>query len=896
MSLLRTRPVIRAKIYQLTEHLGALQETDYRTWGHIATKLERHCENSNSRESAFNAAFQLALCYSIGFGVPRNEQKLNFWLQKSQRPREDLETEKRMLKPRAIKSHQVRSWFNEGFGAQLNHVHEYQKLGSLEASRIDYQNIIRDWEEELGQGHFMVLFQKEVLSQILEVEGRYLETETLLFQIWREIEKDRSVMLSLGWGYLIHIRIARILRMQRKLDAAEFWATAALKDCEQGSEEAHQLVSLTLLGGILCDRLKYERAEKVLLQATKGLQRTFGERHHMTTAALSSLADVYIHMGNQEKFLEISGRIFELAKQTTERRSREMIGLLSNRTFELMAQNQYLEAKRLGEEALELSEEVFGIDNQRDVTMIILGNLGFILRKLGESTNSENLLRRAMKGNTTLFSKDHPKTLVNMTQLAELFKDQQRFEDAEQMYHCIVKGHERSRGEDDPRTLEAIGELCFVIQKQGKSEEAERLCTRALEVNEKRLGPNAKHIISLRWTLGQIHNEQWNYQLAEAIYQQCYDAAKSVFEPDDKQLASYAKDLAGVKHRVALQSKAIELGIWPSKPHGENNDELVVKLKSADTAAQDLQDSGDDAKAEDILLAILLVRGNIHGLIPPHPDVLKSFRDVAVLYTRVHKYASAHKFYHLALGTAIHLLGERHPESLAILHSIAYTFQLFGKYQEADQYYKRALDGYIHTVGLEDNMAMKTFNSHIILLSHTRRKNWDEVEQRAIQNLRIRERLFKEDSEEALESINTLTNVLSARGQHDRAEELNRKALDMSTRKLGAYHPITLRAAGNQVTNLLLRAEYVAAEVLNTQILSDTEKVFGEYAPETLERLSVMGMLQYRLRRFEDAERTYVKLVASTKWSLSAGDPMSNLRFRILQQIHERVADPWSFQ
>jgi hypothetical protein len=38
-----------------------------------------------------NAAYQLAFCYKVGFGAPSNKEQSRYWLQKAERPAEDLE-------------------------------------------------------------------------------------------------------------------------------------------------------------------------------------------------------------------------------------------------------------------------------------------------------------------------------------------------------------------------------------------------------------------------------------------------------------------------------------------------------------------------------------------------------------------------------------------------------------------------------------------------------------------------------------------------------------------------------------------------------------------------------------------------------------------------------------
>jgi hypothetical protein len=75
---------------------------DYRVRSKIVACLKTRASDSARRRScdtrSRNAAFQLALCYKVGFGVRIDETESRIWLEHSLRQQDDLEYEFELLK------------------------------------------------------------------------------------------------------------------------------------------------------------------------------------------------------------------------------------------------------------------------------------------------------------------------------------------------------------------------------------------------------------------------------------------------------------------------------------------------------------------------------------------------------------------------------------------------------------------------------------------------------------------------------------------------------------------------------------------------------------------------------------------------------------------------------
>jgi hypothetical protein len=113
---------------------------DYRVRIQIRDELEKKYIRNQNQPSAAHIAFQLAFCYQIGFGVKSDDNASSIWLEKSNKQSEDLEVEKKTVRPAGWKS----KWMLE-LGERLvkaNVIHEYRTWGldKLEEARTEYES------------------------------------------------------------------------------------------------------------------------------------------------------------------------------------------------------------------------------------------------------------------------------------------------------------------------------------------------------------------------------------------------------------------------------------------------------------------------------------------------------------------------------------------------------------------------------------------------------------------------------------------------------------------------------------------------------------------------------------------------------------------------------------
>jgi tetratricopeptide (TPR) repeat protein len=85
---------------------------------------------------------------------------------------------------------------------------------------------------------------------------------------------------------------------------------------------------------------------------------------------------------------------------------------------------------------------------------------------------------------------NHPGFATDLNNLAELYRTEGRYSEAEPLYKRALTIGEKTLGPDDPDVATWLNNLALLYDHQGKYSEAEPLYRRALAIDEKALGPD----------------------------------------------------------------------------------------------------------------------------------------------------------------------------------------------------------------------------------------------------------------------------------------------------------------------------------------------------------------------------------------------------------------------
>src|SRR5262245_20101403 len=139
-------------------------------------------------------------------------------------------------------------------------------------------------------------------------------------------------------------------------------------------------------------------------------------------------------------------------------------------------------------------------------------------------------------------------TTINVvTNLAELYAAEGRFDESESLYVKALDSARRALGEDHRRTIYAGTGLASLYADEGKDGQAEKLFSTALAASARTLG--AEHPLTLDSTAGlaRVYRERGKCAESESLYVKVVDARRRVQGAEHPATLSTVSDLAEVR-------------------------------------------------------------------------------------------------------------------------------------------------------------------------------------------------------------------------------------------------------------------------------------------------------------------------------------------------------------
>ncbi|KAJ5898084.1 hypothetical protein N7504_008372 [Penicillium tannophilum] len=303
----------------------------------------------------------------------------------------------------------------------------------------------------------------------------------------------------------------------------------------------------------------------------------------------------------------------------------------------------------------------------------VLG-LGDLYSDQGKLKEAEEMYQRALAGYEENLGPDHTATLNTMNSLGILYKHQGNLKGAEEIYQRALAGKEKTLGLYHTSTLNTVNNLGILYKNQGKLNEAEKMYLRDLAGCEKTLGPDHTSTLDTVNNLGNLYKSLGNLKRAEELYQRA--------------LAGYEKAL-GPDHTSTLNTM-------------NNLGNLYF-------------DQGQLEDAEEIYQRALA--GYEKALGPDHESTLDTMSNLGIFYKHQGNLKQAEELYQRALAGYEKALGPDHISSLDTMNNLGNLYSDQGKLEDAEKIYQRALAGYEETLGLDHTSTLETMNNLGILYS-----------------------------------------------------------------------------------------------------------------------------------------------------------------------------------
>jgi tetratricopeptide (TPR) repeat protein/tRNA A-37 threonylcarbamoyl transferase component Bud32 len=241
-----------------------------------------------------------------------------------------------------------------------------------------------------------------------------------------------------------------------------------------------------------------------------------------------------------------------------------------------------------------------------------------------------------------------------------------------------------------------------------------------------------------------------------------------------------------------------------------------------------------DAEVEKLLTRALDLRR--HSLGENDPDTLTSMNNLALLWLRQRKFQQAQGLFSKALSIEERTLSEENPITLMTMNDLATTY--------VDQVGLRGVQR--DCVPSVSTMA----NSYAVPTEH------EKAERLLTRVMELRKRVLGEEHPDTKNTMHELAELYSSERKYAQAEELFISRLEVQRRTAGETSHFTLGSMEDLADFYYWHCKSEQAEPIYLKMLELQRQTFGHEFPPTIRRLADM---YYEKRRYAEAEPLYIK-------------------------------------
>ncbi|KAL3432938.1 hypothetical protein BDV09DRAFT_172988 [Aspergillus tetrazonus] len=343
---------------------------------------------------------------------------------------------------------------------------------------------------------------------------------------------------SISMHRLVSLAIRNWLKMRNKLSAYVLWAADRFEEIfpdpdhinrqlwrqclphvlhllneaafKEAQSKGRYLLLVDDIMGCLWKENRHREAEPLARDLMTYYQKEYGDSDRRTLSCMNDLVYCYLH---QDKISQAE----EVALQATSI-CRETLGLADTTTATSMSflvqvyvhQGRYKEAEKLQLEVLSTSGDV-------ENSLRGISNLASIYSDLGRVEEAAKLRQKVLKLETESLGVDHPDTIATMHNLAQTYESQGRLAEAEELAVQVLKTNKRVLGLKHPSTARSMATLAVVYRGQRRLEEAEELLIEAVDISQQVLGTEHTYTVTMTSELATTYYLQERWSEAEEL-------------------------------------------------------------------------------------------------------------------------------------------------------------------------------------------------------------------------------------------------------------------------------------------------------------------------------------------------------------------------------------------
>jgi tetratricopeptide (TPR) repeat protein len=326
----------------------------------------------------------------------------------------------------------------------------------------------------------------------------------------------------------------------------------------------------------------------------------------------------------------------------------------------------------------------------------LLNQTGMYLMQRGRYAEAEPVLHRTRVMCEQVLGPDHPLTASSLGNLAALYQEQGKYDQAEACAQQALTLLEQVLEENAAVPTDGafflatcLTNLATLYGEQRKYAQAERLFVRACAIWLHTFGSVHPRLAYTQNNLGSLFEEQGRYDSAEAMYQQALFISEHTLGPNHPLIATCLNNLSGpyLKQKRYTQAEPLllralhicETELGPNHP-------LTAIVLDRLAGLYFLQEAFD--RAEPLWRRALIINEHAFGL--NHPRASITLGNLANLCVAQGNYAQAEPLLKRALAIWEIRRDEGHPDALTLLADYAALLRILKRDDEAKMLEMRA--------------------------------------------------------------------------------------------------------------------------------------------------------------------------------------------------------------
>ena len=239
------------------------------------------------------------------------------------------------------------------------------------------------------------------------------------------------------------------------------------------------------LGTIYCELNQYNDALKIFKDLDNFIDNNFKDVPLRKGENLNDIGYIYMNTDKVEKGIEYTKRALDIYIEELGEKNNDVVVILNNIAFGYSKLDNVKMQKEYYLKALEILNS---IDNKKGTVAVVEGNLGCLYEKEKNYFEALKHQEKALDIRKELYGDIHPDVALSLKEIASVFIELGRFEDAEENILQALEVCKKVFDEDNLRTADCYNLLGLLYYKLDKSEKSLEYLDKVLKIRVKYLG------------------------------------------------------------------------------------------------------------------------------------------------------------------------------------------------------------------------------------------------------------------------------------------------------------------------------------------------------------------------------------------------------------------------